>query len=99
MGVVVESVVMVRVDEPDPVMVVGLNVPVAPAGRPLTPRVTTPAKPFTAVTVDVYVVPAPAAMLRLAGVAEKPKSWPPVTTKETPAVWFKDPLVPLRVNG
>jgi hypothetical protein len=32
---------------------VGLNVPVAPAGRPLTLRFTALEKPFTAVTVTV----------------------------------------------
>jgi hypothetical protein len=50
---VVPSVVMVNVDDPDPVIVVGLNVPVAPAGRPLTPRVTVPENPFTLETVAV----------------------------------------------
>jgi hypothetical protein len=43
-GVVV-SVLIVNVEDPDPVIVVGLNVPVAPAGSPLTPRVTAPENP------------------------------------------------------
>ena len=50
---VVTCEVMVSVDVPDPVMVVGLNVPVTPVGRPVTPSVTTPEKPFWAVTVAV----------------------------------------------
>jgi len=37
----------------------GLNVPAAPAGNPLTVRVTDPLKPFVGVTVAVYVVPEP----------------------------------------
>ena len=42
---VVLNVLMVNVDVPDPVIVVGLKVPVAPAGSPLTPRFTTPENP------------------------------------------------------
>jgi hypothetical protein len=46
----------VNVELPLPVIVVGLKVPVAPAGRPLTPSVTVPVNPLIAVTVAVYVV-------------------------------------------
>ena len=44
--------VMVVVPAP-PVMVAGLNVAVAPAGRPLTVGVTVPVNPFAAATVTV----------------------------------------------
>ena len=52
---VVAAVVTVRVDVPDPVTEVGLNVPVAPVGNPVTVSATAALKPFTAVTVCVYV--------------------------------------------
>jgi hypothetical protein len=38
---------------PDPVTVVGLKLPVAFAGKPLIPNVTTPLNPFTAFTLAV----------------------------------------------
>ena len=47
------SVRTVRVELPAPVMVVGLNVPVAPEGRPLTLEATWPANPFWTVVVAV----------------------------------------------
>ena len=50
---VVELVVTLRVEEPEPVTEVGLKVPVAPVGNPVTLRVTTPVKPFRAPTVAV----------------------------------------------
>ena len=49
----VELVVRLRVEEPEPVTEVGLKVPVAPVGNPVTLRVTTPAKLFRAPTVAV----------------------------------------------
>jgi hypothetical protein len=53
LGVVVAFVVTVRVDEPAPVMDVGLKVPTAPVGNPVTLRLTTPTKPSIAVVVAV----------------------------------------------
>lgn len=52
---VVLVVVTVSVELPE-VSGVGLNVPVAPAGSPLTVRSTDPVKPPVGVTVAVYVV-------------------------------------------
>jgi hypothetical protein len=46
------DVVMVRVEEPEPVTDVGLKLPVAPDGKPVTPRLTVPLKP----PMDVMVV-------------------------------------------
>lgn len=46
-------VVIVRVDEPAPVMDAGLNAEVAPLGKPLRLRLTTPAKPLRAVVETV----------------------------------------------
>jgi len=51
-GVVVE-VVTVRVEVPEPATEVGLNTPVVPEGRPLTPNVTVPVNPFNGATVAV----------------------------------------------
>src|SRR5690349_6657568 len=50
---------MVSVDEPEVLIVVGLKVPLAPAGKPSTDSVTTPAKLFVPVTVTVKFVPSP----------------------------------------
>jgi len=49
----------VKTEFPLPVIEVGLKVPVAFAGKPLTLKVTTPLNPFTGVTTAVYVVLAP----------------------------------------
>jgi hypothetical protein len=46
-------VVTVNVELPVPLTDVGLNVPVAPAGNPLTLRFTAPLNPFTAPTFTV----------------------------------------------
>ena len=46
-------VLMVNVDDPDPVIVVGLNVPVAPMGKPLAPRVTVSENPPEPATLTV----------------------------------------------
>ena len=43
----------VIVEEPEPVMVAGLNVVAAPLGNPVTLRETLPAKPFDGVIVTV----------------------------------------------
>jgi hypothetical protein len=48
-----EVVVMVRVDEPDPVIEAGEKVTFAPAGAPLALRFTVPLKPLCGVTVIV----------------------------------------------
>lgn len=53
------SVVTDRVDDPEPATEVGLNVPVAPLGKPETLKLTVPVKPDVAVTVVVYDVPLP----------------------------------------
>jgi hypothetical protein len=47
------SVLMVNVEDPEPVIVVGLNEPVAPAGSPLTLRFTVPENPPEAATFTV----------------------------------------------
>ena len=52
----VVAVATVRVEEPEPVTEVGLNVPVAPVGRPLTVKATAALKPFALVTVGVKLV-------------------------------------------
>jgi hypothetical protein len=46
-------VVTVKVLLLEPVIEVGLNEPLAPLGSPLTPRLTVPLKPLSAVTVAV----------------------------------------------
>src|SRR5207253_814202 len=52
----------------------GLNVAVAPVGRPLALRLTGPAKLPSAEMATVYVVVAPCRIVRLAGVAPRVKS-------------------------
>ena len=63
-----------RVLEPDVEIDAGLNDEVAPAGSPLTLRLTVPLKPMPAVTVAVYEVPPPCATVREEGEAESEKS-------------------------
>ena len=50
---VVATVWTVSVEVPAPVTDGGLNVPVAPVGKPFTVRATAPVNPFTAATVCV----------------------------------------------
>jgi hypothetical protein len=50
---VVVLVVTLRVELPEVVTEVGLKVPAAPEGSPVTLKVTVPVKPFTGVTVAV----------------------------------------------
>jgi hypothetical protein len=47
------AVVTVSVDEPLPVIEVGLNAAVAPVGKPLALKLTTPVKPLRAVVENV----------------------------------------------
>ena len=49
---VVDAVVTVSVELPEPETDVGLKLAVAPVGNPLTPRLTVPVKPFSAL-IDV----------------------------------------------
>lgn len=53
------DVATVNVDEPEFVMLAGLNVPVAPVGNPLTFNVTVPVKLFVPATAVVNGVVAP----------------------------------------
>ena len=73
-GVKVASVVTVRVEEPEVLTEAGLNVAVAPAGRPLALKVTVPLNEPTAATVAVYVVLFPCVTACDAGVAVSVKS-------------------------
>src|SRR5450432_92364 len=62
-------------------MEVGLNVPVAPIGRPATLRLTAPVNPFAGVTVAVYVVALPTRTVCEDGVADSAKSGEDVVAK------------------
>jgi len=73
---VVLLVLTESVEEPEPVTEVGLKLALAPLGRPLTLRATTPVNPPDAVTVAVYEVPAPAVTVCDAGVAAMEKLGP-----------------------
>jgi hypothetical protein len=65
------------VEEPEPPTEVGLKLPLAPLGNPLTLKLTLAVKPPDDVTVAVYEVPAPAVTVCELGVAEMAKSPPP----------------------
>ena len=84
-----------KVVEPDALTDAGLNEAVAPDGSPLTLNVTVPVKPVPAVTVAVYVVPAPARMLLDAGVADSEKSG---TVIVRVAGWLVAPTLSVTVN-
>ena len=62
-------VVMVRVEDPVPVMEVGAKLAEAPEGRPETASAMVPVKPFSAVLLTVYAVLEPAKTDCVAGVA------------------------------
>ena len=62
------------VEEPEPVTEVGLKLAVAPLGRPLALKPTTPLNPPDPVTVAVYEVPPPAVTVCDAGDAAMVKS-------------------------
>jgi hypothetical protein len=81
---------------PDPVTPVGFRVQLRPVeGDTAAVRLTTPAKPLTAVTVIVEVA-VPATLIAAdVGLALIVKSW---TTNVTVAVWDNDPLVPVTVT-
>src|SRR6267378_7844510 len=72
--IAVLEAVTVTVEVPPPVTDAGLMDPLAPAPKPEALRLTVPVKPFVAVTVTVYVVLPPCAIVRLAGAAEMVKS-------------------------
>ena len=90
---------MVKVDDPAEVMVAGLKLAVAPAGRPAAVRVTVPVKPLRALTVAVNVPLLPAVTLCDAGVAAKPKSAALTTVRLTFAVCCKVPEMPVITSG
>ena len=60
--------------DPEPVTEVGLKLAVAPEGKPLTLKPTTPENPPDPVTVAEYDVPPPAVTVADAGVAAMEKS-------------------------
>jgi hypothetical protein len=69
-GATLDVVEIASVDGPPPLTVDGVNVGVAPPGRPDTVRATSPLKPPVGVTFVVKLVPAPGATVWVAGVAE-----------------------------
>ena len=69
-------VVTDMLEEPEPVTEAGLKLALAPLGRPLTLKLTTPLNPPDAVTVAVYDVPAPAVTVCDAGDAVMEKLGP-----------------------
>lgn len=70
----VALVVTDMVDEPEPVTEAGLKLALAPAGNPLTLKLTLPANPPDPVIVVVYEVFVPAVTVAEAGDAEMEKS-------------------------
>src|ERR1019366_4457064 len=98
---VVELVVTVSVEVPEPVTVAGEELAVAPAGSPLALSVTTPLNPFSAPMLVVKVVAFPTTTVCELGVAVRLKfggGWVAATVKLTLAVWVKLPLVPVIVS-
>src|SRR5438477_267459 len=78
-----------HVEEPPPTMLVGLNVTVAPAGRPLALQVTVPLKPPDGVTVAVPLAVPPAATVCELGVALTAKSAAEPTVKLMVVLWTR----------
>ena len=95
---VAAAVATVRVEDPEPVTEVGLNVPVAPVGRPLTVKVTAALKPFKAVTVGVKLVLLPWITVCELGDAASEKLGAAFTTRMAVALCVRLPLVPVMVR-
>ena len=95
---VLADVVMVRVELPDPDTDAGLNDPVAPVGRPVTPKFTLPVNPAIAEMVAVKVVVPPTVTDCELGAAAIEKSGT-VTIKETLDVWVRVPDVAVITSG
>lgn len=94
---VLERVVIVSLEVPEPVTDVGLNVAVVREGKPLTLKLTVPLKPLSAVTVTVYeVVPGRPTVCEL-GEAEIKKSvvLTELTISVTLVEWIALPDVPV----
>jgi len=89
--------VLVTVSVDVPVAGFGLNAAAAPAGSPLALSVTGPLKPEIGVTDTAYVLDAPWAIVRLAGLAESAKSGVE-TTSVTVVVCVTAPLAPVIVR-
>src|SRR5581483_1561307 len=89
------EVEMVSVDEPEPPLTaVGLKVPFAPAGNPLTLKLTVPLNPLEGVTVAVKLVLLPATTDCEAGVAERVKPGTAVAGESSTRLncWLAPPL-------
>ena len=85
-----------RVEVPEPVSLVGVRVQVRPVeGDTVEARLTTPAKPLTAVMVTVEVPATPALTVTLVGLVAIVKS---CTVKEMVAEWDRLPLMPVTVT-
>jgi hypothetical protein len=98
---VLPPVITVNVEFPVPVTVAGEKLAVAPVGSPLALSVTTPANPFSAPTLAVYVVALPAITVCVLGLPDTVKSGGggcALTTKLTVVVWLSAPLVPVIVK-
>jgi len=89
---------MVSLEFPEPVTVVGLNDELVRAGTPLALSATVPEKPFTAAIETVKLPCDLRATLRVDGTAESVKSAAALTVNVTEAVWTKFPLVAVIVS-
>ena len=89
----VEATAMPKV-VPD-VDVAGVNVAVAPTGRPLTAKLTVPVNPLSAVTLMASVADWPWTALKLLVLELSVKGAGPVTTRDRLAVTDVVPDVPL----
>jgi len=87
---------IVSVDEPEPVTDAGLNTKLIPAG-PEADRLTLPANPFVALTVTWVLPDNPAGIVTSGGLVEIAKSGSSVTVTLTVVEWEKLPLVPVTV--
>ena len=93
---VAPEVVTVSVDVPVlPTMVEGLKLAVAPTGRPVTVKATSPVSPFSAVLLTAYVVLPPIPTACFAGDAARAKTGTAFTVIVTVVVCVTDPPVPV----
>src|SRR5579859_2339834 len=88
---------MVNTTEPEPVMVCGLKLAVAPAGTPVTLKDTVPLKPFRAAIDRVKLAHWPG-LIGCGGVIENVKSGAAFTVSVAMALWLRLPLIPVIVS-
>jgi hypothetical protein len=93
------AVAILNVDEPEPVTDAGVNVGVAPAGSPLTAKLTVPVNALSALVLIVKPIDEPAYTVCDCGLTVRVKSGAALTAIVAVIEWTRLPLLPVIVSG